>query len=688
MKKIPFIISLVLLLSILNSCNLNNLDFNKLSSELNLNPGLVAPVAKANVSVWDLIQSANKGNQNAITKDPNGLIKIIYKQNDLFSYNVRDFLKFPGSQNFTSGDKVLGNISPDNVSVSKNITLNDMVGMMNGTMDGLIALNGKTMPFPAISVAGLSSPFNFTPVTDFTSITLSNGMLEIVFENNMKMPLSVTGKLFDVGNNKKIADYSFTNIAPGKSAKTSTNIAGMTLSNQIDSRMESFTTPGSGAPVLINLADYFKMTFNLTNLGISQGNLMIKNPLTVSGSPGQPFAFDFPNEPSLKAFGAVLKSGSILVKSTNKSNLTGSVNFTLNEVKKNGTPVKASIPLNGTATTIDLAGAVINFATDPLVPYNRIPYTYSLTVNATNGFVAFSSTDLIRMDVTLSNLQFQSISGDFGKRTIQIDPGVFNLNVDMLDKINGTFTLANPQLALIIRNSIGMPASVNLNFNASNKDGKTAALNPPVFDIPVPASLTSGIATKSVVFDKTNSNIVNFIALPPTSKVSYSGKADFNQSALAVTPQNPNFLDVDATFAIDMSMELPMQLQIANLAFRDTSSITGSDYKKLESADLIVNATNEIPLNVDLQLIFIDQAKKQIGVSQKSTILKAGDKAAASVSEKIFSLTQSDMINLRKANAIVFVGTVSSPSDGAGVATILADSKLDLNVVIKAKVNP
>jgi len=45
------------------------------------------------------------------------------------------------------------------------------------------------------------------------------------------------------------------------------------------------------------------------------------------------------------------------------------------------------------------------------------------------------------------------------------------------------------------------------------------------------------------------------------------------------------------------------------------------------------------------------------------------------------------MDNLRKSSEIVFTGTVSSPSGGTGVAKIMADSKIELNVVIKAKAN-
>ncbi|MDP2337239.1 MAG: hypothetical protein Q8N05_12480 [Bacteroidota bacterium] len=690
MKRFPFVFWMVLLLFLINSCNLDSLDMNKLSKEVNLNPALVAPVVKANISVWDLIQSANTGNEDVLTKDPvTGLIKIVYRQNDLFTYNVRDFLKFPSQQAFSSGDKQLGEISPANVSISKNITLNDLVNNTNGALDEIVPLNGTNSNFPAASYNGPDSQYSLNSITDFRTISLSKGTLEINLDNKLKVPVTITGSLYDIGFNRKITNFTFANINPDATSKTSVSLAGVQMSSQIEFRMSTFQTPGSSTPVYIDLADYFNISFDLVNLGISNGNLKV-TAQTLEGYSGV-FGFTFP-EPDLKAFKAVLKKGSLLIKTTNSSKLTGAINFSLDEIKRNGVPVIASIPLSGNSTTIDLSGTEINFSSDQAQPYNQIPYTFSLQVNGSNGYIDYASTDAIKMDITLNGLEFKSIHGDFGKRLIEIDPGNFDMNVDLLNKIDGGFKLANPKLELILHNSIGMPGTINLDFTASNKDGKTAPLSPPAFDIPVPANISAGAATKSIVFDKSNSNIVNFIALPPTGQISYSGKVDFNKTT-PVTLLNPNFLDVDATFGIDMVMELPMELQISNLAFKDTSAITGSDYEKLESADLIVNSTNGIPLDIDMQLFFIDTLQNtQLGSSKKTKILTAAQVNSSGAitpvkATQTFSLDSSEMVNLRKANGIVFSGTVSSPSGGAGVATILSDSKLELNVVIKAKVN-
>jgi hypothetical protein len=680
----------MLLLS--NGCNLEGLDFEKISKDSGLNPEFVAPIANANLTVWDLVQSANKANEDLIKKDPNGLIKIIYRQNDLFRYNVKDFLTFPVMENFSSGDKVLGNILPEDVHVSRNISLKDLSDKLNGALDGVLLLNGMTLPFPPVSVSNITAEFNLDEITDFKTVTLDKGTLEISLENKLKVPVTINGSFFDTGNNTEIANFTYENIEPNEIKKITDDIAGVKLSNRLEFRLKTFETPGSVLPVNINVSDYFNITFDLTNLAISKGNLMIKNTQSLEGSSGV-FSFDFPDS-GVKAYSAVLKKGSLTIKSSNTSKLTGTISLALNEITKNGVGVSATIPLSGNSTTIDLTGAAINFASDVAVPYNRIPYVYSLVVNKTSGYIDYSATDVLKMDITLNNLEFKSVTGDFGKRSVQIDPGVFNLDVDMLDKIDGGFKLANPNLQLTIRNSIGMPASVALNLSATNESGQVATLQrtPPTFDIPVPANINSGVAAGVVSYNKQNSNIVDFIALPPTNGISYSGKADFN-STTPVTPQNPNFLDVDAIFGIDLAMELPLELQLNKLEFKDTTGISGKDFDKIETADLILNAKNGIPLDVDLQLLFVDTiSKHQYGTSKLTKVLSAAKVDASGVitplqSSNTFSLDQTEIQNLKKANGIVFIGTVSSPDNGATVAPILSDSKLELNVVIKSKIN-
>jgi len=142
-----------------------------------------------------------------------------------------------------------------------------------------------------------------------------------------------------------------------------------------------------------------------------------------------------------------------------------------------------------------------------------------------------------------------------------------------------------------------------------------------------------------------------------------------------------------------MAMELPLELQINKLGFKDTTSVSGSDYDNLKSADLIINATNGIPFDIDLQLLFIDTiSKMQYGATDAVKILSAAQVNATGEvtpvqTSQTFSLHERDVENLRKANGLVFSGVISSPSSGATISPLYSESEIKLNVVIKSKVN-
>lgn len=683
-------------LLLFNGCNLDNIDMGKMSDKINWNPEMVAPIAKANVTVWDLVKGATKNNVMGITKDPTGLIKIVYTQKNLFQYKGSDLIKFPVKENFSTGDKVLGDILPNDIHFSKNITLKDMAGQTNGAMSGIVAFDGKPVPFfPKILLPEIVTKFSLDDITNFQSLTLSKGTLQITLKNNLQVAITLLqGSFFDVGNGKEIKGFKFENVQPGETKVLSAeDVAGAQLSNQLEFRMTSFESPQSATPVLINVQDYFNLSFDLVGLSISSGKLQVKEPTPIQGSQGE-FEFNFPDS-GTKAFSAVIKKGTLSIGSRNTSQISGSVDLKLKEIiQKDGSPIVAHIPLGGNSTTIDLAGAAINFSSNPDSPYNSIPYEYSIVANSTPGYVDYYSTDSIRLDMKLNDIEFKSFSGDFGKQSITIAPNKFNMNVDLFDKIDGMLKLANPSLVLTIHNSMGIPALVEIGLQGSNKSGTqdTLLLNPPWFELPVPANINQGIITQNITFNNKNSNIVEFMALPPTGEIYYKGKIGFNMIN-PVTALNPNFLDMDATLNIDLGLELPLELQINKLGFKDTTSISGDNFKDIETVDLIVNAINEIPLDIDLQLLFVDTiSKQQLGASKITKLLSAAKvdpsgKITSVESSQTFSLDKADMDKLRKANGLVFSGTLSSPNAGSTVAPLNSNSKINLNVVIKSKVN-
>jgi len=692
MKDLTSALMIILLLFLFNGCHLDELDKDKISKASFLKPSLVAPLAKGTVTVWDLVNAANSDNNSLISKDPDGLIKIIYRKDKIYSYNVHDFIDFPDSKDFSSSDQMLGDIFPQDVHISRAIDLTELSGKTNGQMDGVAALNGQNTFFPAVSSTNMSSPYTLDEITDFKSVTISSGNLKIELENKLKVPVTIKGDLYDITNNKVVHEFTFTNVAPGTTAVVNKDLAGTNLSNMVEFRMISFQTPGSTNSVLINMNDYFKINFLFTSLSVSKGLIRLLDSQKLAGSSDK-LQFDFPEE-NVKVIGAILKKGTLTIRTINNLPFTGMINITINEIKNMVTndPVTATVPMDGTPRTITLDNSIINLSADPEYPYNTLPYSYTVTLNKSNGMVNYSSSDAIQLELSLDNMSFQGAAGDFGKRTIDVEPGKFNLGIDLMDKITGEFRLVDPKMTLTVRNSMGVPANLDLNLISQNVQGQSASLHSNDFAVPVPATIYDAAATKQMIFNKDNSSIVDFIALPPTGDINYDGLVTFNPSGV-VDMQNPNFLNIDAIFNIDLSVELPMQLKVNQLGFKDTASISGGDLEKVETAELVLIAKNGIPLDIDVQLLYVDTlTHRQFGASAVTRILsaaKVGTNGTITSVESSHSiaLTSTDMEKLRKANAIIFSGYISSPDGGNSVASLFADSEIELKVVIKAKVN-
>jgi hypothetical protein len=689
MKQNFFMIWSILLLVVLNSCNLDNLDLNNLSDDVNLNPTLAAPFAHANIASWDLFKSPNK------VQSPDGIVSLVYRQNDLITFKVSDLLNLPTQQQLSSLGKEVSEISPGDFSRRKDITLSELSSSLDGGLIGLKAYNGMTVPFPAFIYSGPEVDYDLGLITEFTSISVSGGTLEISLENKLKVPVTIKGNLYDAGNNKVISDFTFGNVAPEGISKKTVSLAGLEVSYKVEFRLQTFETVGSATPVLIDMKDYLRVNFDMKDLKITKGNVIVKSQ-TIEGESGT-LNVVFP-EPEMKVFSAVLKKGKLNIRTNNSTKLTGNINLLLNEIRRNGQQIKSSIPINGSSVSIDLSGTEINFSSDLSNPYNRIPYNYSIQLDNSDGYIDFETGDELKMDITLADLDFQSLSGDFGPQKIQIAPGNFELN--LFNKLGGDFKVANPKLSIIFHNSIGIPAEVSLDIASTSnksetiKNAQTNNLlrNPANFNIPVPADIHSGFETGTIEYTKQNSNVVEFMSLTSNSKILYSGAIDFNKGN-TVNALNPNFIDAESRISVDMALDLPMELQINSLSFSDTTGISGDSFDKVESAEVILTAKNGIPLDLDMQMLFVDTISKvQYGSSKRTKILSAAKIDASGnyiplESSHSFTLDKIEMDNLRKANGVVFSGTVISPLGETGIVTILSESRIELKTVIKAKLN-
>jgi len=490
MKKSVYKFLFLLSLFAVNSCNLDNFDFKKLSSDIQLSPEFVAPIAKANISVWDIIESVNKSNDTLLKKGDNNIIKFVYQKTNIYEYPVSRFLNLPPQKSLT-GTKTIGSISANNIIVPQNVTIRQLQEKLDGDIDNITSGVGIFPDYDFNSTAGIN--YSIAGINNFTSVTLQKGDLDIKLSNMLiSTPILLGGEFVDLNSGQTIVTFSDTNIDPGTPQTKSFVLDGKTISNNIGFRLKKLQTFSSGFYEEINIDNaIFNFELSFKNLKVSAGNVKI-DAQTITGYSG---SFDFDFGAGVKIFEAGFTYGTLNFSTLNSTALTGKVSLTFPGIKdSHGTIISVDVPFNGSNNSKTLAGAVVNLALDPAQRYNKVNYEYSITVNSSPGFVAFNANDVVSVAVNMGSMQYKYVKGDFGNKVEAIPSGAFQMDSQFWDKITGTFRLVNPIFNLKLTNSIGIPARVEASFIAQNKSGQIVTLNRDPFTLLIKYSWTCGKA--------------------------------------------------------------------------------------------------------------------------------------------------------------------------------------------------
>ena len=231
----------------------------------------------------------------------------------------------------------------------------------------------------------------------------------------------------------------------------------------------------------------------------------------------------------------------------------------------------------------------------------------------------------LKNTISFSSLEFEKVTGlihyEVPIPTQTLDLAAFNSIKE------GEFNLSNPNVALILGTSFGIPSSAQIsNFTFKNSKKQTRELkNEGVLSdnalrvgvgnknyIPA-ASSTIPYVQRRLLINKNNSNIKDVLSFLPV-EVMLNGKfllGDYNGT---VADPHSFFVNHGSSFDMDMNIEVPLAGSIKNLIFE--KDIDNIEWPKLDSIkmlsnydyniDMLMKTTNEIPLTFGLQVFFIE----------------------------------------------------------------------------------
>lgn len=274
------------------------------------------------------------------------------------------------------------------------------------------------------------------------------------------------------------------------------------------------------------------------------------------------------------------------------------------------------------------------------------------------------------------------------------------IEVDFFDYFSsGTVFFEEPSLEVKIRNSFGFPVRMLFNIlQAETSDGNVIPLaNAQLadgidFNYPTLSEVGQTKET-SFVIDQNNSNLENMIGQP----IRY---LDYEVEPVA----NPlgdtsiiGFLTDTSAFSVDVELQLPLYGRAQNFAFTDTFDVDFSELDFVNSATLKLVTENGFPMDVYMQLAFLDEDGVVIDeiLNPFNHVMTAapvdGDGRTISTSRKE---TFAPIEDLRfralrnQAKFVVLQGKFSTTMEGTESIRVYKDYEVTAKLGIIANVDP
>ena len=680
---IPVVVIFSIIIS-LSSCVKNDFDFEKLSTEIKLNPSFALPLAYGNLVLRDIIEP----DDTLLVFEQDGeyeILKIIFSEDSLFSFKVGEVIEIPDQTQISINFK-LGEITIDDFSENRSLSLQELINNLDPTTKSAIELAdglGGLVTFPAIPLQN-GGEYNIDPLPNFGSVSFSDGILTVTLTN--ELPVAIDNITLRVKDNISFdKQLSFTNIAPDASSQGTINLKNETMSNELTSELVKISSSESPAPVLIDLDnDRLVISVSATNVKVKGGTAII---------PDQNFSLDqtdvtFEVEGDEEITSLHLSSGQIDYSITSVIGEDILLKIILPATTINDVVFKDSVLIAKNTTisgSFDLANSITDLTKEGDT-CNTIPVEYEVDLMSSGELIPFSSTDSLSFDFTINDIDFSYIEGYLGQQNIEVESGEIDLNIDFFNNISGGFTLSDPNLNILYTNSIGIPISFILDIVGESGDGEIQGLNAGERNILSPANISEGSVSDTIKFNNTNSDIVEFIALPP-SKITYSGTATTNPSGK--TGIN-NFVTDQSAISVGIEMELPIELMVDSLTLQDTVDFeVNIENMQIEgSATLNIYVENGFPFDVSFTIILYDSITSLNLDTISADLLSS---ASVNVQGRVYQTTSSNteividdelLDNLNNANKLIVIGSISTYNNGTVPVKIYTDYSLYFSVKI------
>ena len=300
---------------------------------------------------------------------------------------------------------------------------------------------------------------------------------------------------------------------------------------------------------------------------------------------------------STKIETATIKTGELILVIENNIGVVADIEFKINEFIKNGSTLDTTLSLSSSdnpSYTIDLSYYDLD------LDINEDPQTvnYISTINLPeDSLMTLSLNDLISVDVTLTDLTFESVTGNIKPVTVEIEPVVQGID-GLPDEIED-FEFADVNMFIDFDTDIGIPVHLNLEIEASNSSG----------DVEISTITEWDITNENIVIIPNAEALINIF--PDTIRA--SGEATVSGTGTVTTSQ---FVSGIMTVEAPLSFNVPDGTEI-EIDVEETD--LELDNELLEQVSIFFDADNEFDFGVGIS-VFAASDSTVLGTVEEDTL--------------------------------------------------------------------
>lgn len=301
---------------------------------------------------------------------------------------------------------------------------------------------------------------------------------------------------------------------------------------------------------------------------------------------------------------------------------------------------------------------------------------------------------LFNLLVNFTNLSIENATGFFGYRVVNIPNDQFDFDIPSLDNFTNGFFLTNPIINLNIDNGLGIELDLDLDLLGVNQEGSISDLDLQTQSITSPTT-PGTIASSTILIDKNNSQIVDFLAALP-NLINYGGVATLNPSAQGGGTVT-NFIDKSSTISAGLVIDLPLEFRAENMTLEEIIDLSLFDdtttTDQIEKLALYFRVDNGFPFDVDVSISFIDTLTGDSLQGVNLNLLSAapvdaqGRVTQNTTSNESIVFDKSQIIGLIRSNQLKLNATLNTSNSGQDPVKLFTDYDLEIRLAAETELN-